>query len=252
MNTHSHGAQFFYFFLFLIVAGYGWQANASVTMTGTRIIYNGAAKSTDVQLKNKDNFPYVITTWFDNGNMSDGPEKSAAVPFVATPPVFRIQPNDGQIIRLVFTNSKSLPQDRESLFWFNFMQVPPANISQAQNAGDKPNSILIMLRNRVKLFYRPQGLSANPQKMLENLRVARVTQGQKVGISITNDQPYYVTIAGLTLTGTAGAWHRETDMIAPFSSESFFFSGARASGMKSVRITLVNDQGARISEDYPL
>lgn len=62
--------------------------NASITMTGTRIIYNGSVKSTDVHLKNKDAIPYVVQTWFDNGNMADGPEKSVQVPFIATPPHF--------------------------------------------------------------------------------------------------------------------------------------------------------------------
>lgn len=76
-------------------------------MTGTRIIYDGAAKSTDVHLKNKDAIPYVVQSWFDNGNMADGPEKSAQVPFIATPPAFRIQPGEGQIIRIVYTQGKN-------------------------------------------------------------------------------------------------------------------------------------------------
>ncbi|WP_249226246.1 fimbria/pilus periplasmic chaperone [Entomohabitans teleogrylli] len=220
-------------------------------MTGTRIIYNGAAKSTDVHLKNKDNFPYVINTWFDNGDINDGPEKSAAIPFVATPPVFRIQPDSGQVIRIVFTGAKSLPADRETMFWFNFMQVPPSNLKNAKNSDEKQNSILIMLRNRVKFFYRPAGLAGDPQKILENLQVKRISHNGRVGISITNNQPYYVTIAGLHIAGVSGNHVNKNDMISPFSSENFFFPAAVAQ-MKSVRITLVNDQGARISENYSL
>lgn len=251
MTIHHRGIRFFYAFLLLLLTG-GGSASASVTMTGTRIIYNGAAKSVDVHLKNKDAFPYVITTWFDSGSMDDGPEKSASVPFIATPPVSRIQSGSGQIIRLVFTRAKMLPQDRESLFYFNFMQVPPSNIGSAQNGAAKQNSILVTLRNRVKLFYRPQGLVGDPRKMLENLKVVRTSPGDKAGISIVNNQPYHITIADLRLNGNVESAVRKTDMIPPFSSETFFFPQARASGMKSVRITLVNDQGVRISEDYPL
>lgn len=238
--------------LFLFLATYGQPLYASITMTGTRIIYNGSAKSTDVQLKNNDAIPYVVQSWFDNGNMSDGPEKSAQVPFIATPPVFRIQPGDGQIIRIVYTQGKSLPQDRESLVYFNFMQVPPANIGQQDQGAEKQNSLLIMLRNRVKLFYRPSGLAGDPQKMLENLQVTRLNRDNAPAITIKNNQPYYVTIAGLQLNGMSTALRPEKDMIAPFASETWRFPRVQAGEPARVRITLINDQGARISADYPL
>ena len=98
MNIHSrriHSA----FLLFLpLFFGYGCQTHASVTMTGTRIIYDSTAKSADVQLKNNDNFPYIVTSWFDSGNIHDAPEKGRDIPFVVTPPVSRIQPNSGQVL----------------------------------------------------------------------------------------------------------------------------------------------------------
>lgn len=250
MNINNYGLLFYSFIFLFISVGYGLQANASVVMSGTRIIYNAADKSRDIQLKNRDGFPYVVTTWFDNGNVDDGPEKSATVPFLATPPVFRIQANEGQIIRLVSTQVQSLPKDRESLFYFNFMQVPPSNIGEAQNESSKQNGILILLRNRVKLFYRPSGLSGNPQKVLENIKVARTTKGNKTGVTITNNQPYHITVAALTPSGTSSIWQRENDMIAPFSHETFFFSGGRISEASGIRISLINDQGARISEHF--
>lgn len=226
--------------------------NASITMTGTRIIYNGSVKSTDVHLKNKDAIPYVVQTWFDNGNMADGPEKYVQVPFIATPPAFRIQPGEGQVIRIVYTQAESLPQDRETLVWFNFMQVPPANIGQQKAGAESQNSLLIMLRNRVKLFYRPVGLSGNPQKMLENLQVSRTRRGNQFAVAIKNNQPYYITVAGLQLSNAANVLRPTNDMIAPFTSETYVFARAPHTEKARVRITLINDQGARISEDYPL
>ncbi|HAT3905037.1 fimbrial chaperone [Citrobacter koseri] len=236
-------------FLFIFFTLWSEHVAASITMTGTRIIYNGSANSVDVHLKNKDSFPYVVSTWFDNGNMADGPEKSAQLPFIATPPVFRIQPGEGQIIRIVFTAAQSLPQDRESLFYFNFMQVPPANVGQRSPDQGNQNSLLIMLRNRVKLFYRPAELNGNPQKMLANLQVTRTGQ---TGITIKNNQPYYITIAGLQLINASETRTQKAGMIAPFSSERYVFTDARSAANQRVRITLINDQGARISEDFPL
>ncbi|MEM0651198.1 fimbria/pilus periplasmic chaperone [Klebsiella huaxiensis] len=251
MNIHSrriHSA----FLLFLpLFFGYGCQTHASVTMTGTRIIYDSTAKSADVQLKNNDNFPYIVTSWFDSGNIHDAPEKGRDIPFVVTPPVSRIQPNSGQVLRIVFTGAKTLPQDRESLFWFNFMQVPPSNALQGDDA-EKQNKILVMLRNRVKLFYRPKGLAGDPQKMLKNLQITRLSQGGNAGVLVVNNQPYHASLTKLTLHSTSGDFTQKADIIVPFGSEKFFFNGAKPSGIKSVTITLVNDQGARISEEYPL
>ncbi|WP_434663780.1 fimbria/pilus periplasmic chaperone [Klebsiella sp. MISC125] len=237
---------------FLLASAAISTAQASVTMLGTRVIYNGGAKSTDVQLRNVDNFPYVITAWVDDGNPKNGSEQSASVPFIVTPPVFRIQSGAGQILRIVYTGAKPLPQDRESLFWFNFMQVPPANVADAPD-GRKQNGILVMLRNRVKLLYRPAGIDGNPQEILQNLRVSHAVLDGKTGVKVTSNQPFYVTASSVSPSGNKTVRFGDKDVVIPPFSDHFFpFSGKAPAGMKSVRITLINDQGARISEDYPL
>ncbi|MDI8106872.1 fimbria/pilus periplasmic chaperone, partial [Salmonella enterica subsp. enterica serovar Anatum] len=42
-----------------------------------------------------------------------------------------------------YNNTKKLPQDRESVFWFNVLQVPPTNIGS--DSGQ--NKMLVMLRS---------------------------------------------------------------------------------------------------------
>lgn len=233
--------------VFTLFSHYG---RASVTMTGTRIIYNGGAKSTDIQLTNKSALPYMVTTWFDGGNMDDGPAKSAEIPFVVTPPVSRVQANQGQVLRLVYTGAKPLPQDRESVFYFNFLQLPPANVGADENGEVPPNSLTIALRNRVKLFYRPKGMEGNPKEMLRHLKVSRVDNTNTV--KVENAQPFHVTINGLMLKDTQHGLPQSGEMLAPFASKNYTFTNATNSDMKSVRITLINDLGARISAEYPL
>lgn len=237
-------------FTLMVLTLLSHHAHASVTMVGTRIIYNGGSNSTDIHLTNKTALPYVVTTWFDAGNMDDGPAKSANIPFVVTPPVSRVQANSGQILRLVYTGAKPLPQDRESVFYFNFLQLPPANVGADQNGEVPANSLTIALRNRVKLFYRPKGMEGNPKEMLKHLKVSRAGNGTT--IKVENDQPYHVTVTGLLLTNTRHGLPQSGEMIAPFTSKNYTFPKAKSSDMKSVRITLINDLGARISAEYPL
>lgn len=97
-------------------------------MTGTRIIYRRDARSVDVQLANRGNVPYIVQTWFDEGDMNDGPESKRNIPFVVSPASFCIAPNAGQVARISYTRSRALPEDRESIFYFNFQEIPPSNV----------------------------------------------------------------------------------------------------------------------------
>ena len=56
--------------------------SASVTILGSRIIYPAGALSVDVQLKNNDDIPYVIQTWFDEGDVNATPAQGAKIPFL--------------------------------------------------------------------------------------------------------------------------------------------------------------------------
>ncbi|MEG5463427.1 fimbria/pilus periplasmic chaperone [Enterobacter chuandaensis] len=225
-------------------------ASASVTILGSRIIYPAGASSVDVQLKNNDDIPYVIQTWFDEGDVNATPAEGAKIPFLTTPPVFRIQAKAGQVIRVTHTGARDLPQDRESLYWFNALQVPPSNLESEKGQ----NKMLVMLRTRVKVIYRPAGIGT-PKNQLKGLRVSTVFDAQKgYGISIENPQPWY---ASLTLIEAEAGGKKHTltaDTVAPFDRQTFWFNNwkTKTAGNGTVRVWLVNDQGARINGHYPV
>lgn len=231
--------------LFLAAA---FTSQASVTIMGSRIIYASTASSVDVQLKNSDNFPYVVQTWFDDGDVNARPQESSAVPFIATPPLFRIQPKAGQVVRIVFSKTKTLPEDRESVYWFNALQFPPANVG-----GDRQqNKMLVVLRTRIKLFYRPAALGV-PGDLAKKLQVRAVSDAKNgAGVEITNPNPWFASVSNLSASVNGVSHSLTADMVAPFSSQTFWFNGkARVpQGNGSVKVTLVNDQGARMSESY--
>lgn len=240
----------FYSALFAFFSMASVSAWANVTMTGTRIIYRSDARSVDVNLANQSNFPFVIQSWFDEGNINDGPESKRNIPFVASPASFRIQAKAGQVVRISHTNSRQLPQDRESVFWFNFQQIPPSNIAGA--AAEGQNKMLVVLRNRVKLFYRPSRLGNPPSNIFPTIKVAPARDGQRSGVVITNTLPFYLNLGRIQLNATGVALQATADMVPPLSSRTFWFNRAAPAGKNTIRLTVINDQGARISGDFPL
>jgi fimbrial chaperone protein len=230
-------------FLFILTLGISFCASASVVMTGSRVIYSSDAKSVDVQLKNNDEFPYVIQAWFDSGDEDSTPTTGKA-PFIVTPPTFRIAAKDGQVLRIFFTGGKTLPQDRESIFYFNFLQVPPANI-----AGDKGNQMIIIMKNRLKVFYRPAGLAANKKKIFDYLTFSNVTSNN---IRITNNSPFYISLSTVAVNGVYAKG--KAPMIAPFSLQDVTLNAGKVTGKKAqgIEIGLVNDFGAVVTHEYPI
>jgi len=225
-----------------------FNVNASVVMTGTRIIYNEGSRSVDVDLRNDNNIPYVIQTWFDKGIMTSGPDEKIKVPFVTTPAIFRMNPNGGQVLKITYLGDTTLPVDKESVFYFNFIQIPPSNL----NAGvSDSNKMLVVLRNRVKLFYRPSSLLSAERNKFPDLTVTQAA-GSASSVSVKNNTPFYVTISDIYFLNNGKKSASESGMIAPFGSEVFKLSKSSTVKGKTVNIIVLNDQGARINEKYSL
>ncbi|MGU3525045.1 fimbria/pilus periplasmic chaperone [Enterobacteriaceae bacterium C23F] len=230
-------------FLSTLMLGVSFNIMASVVMNGSRIIYQSDEKSVDVQLKNNDAFPYIVQAWFDSGDENSTPSNGKA-PFIVTPPTFKIASSDGQLLRIFYTGEKPLPQDRESVFYFNFLQIPPGNVS-----GDKGNQMVVLLKNRLKLFYRPAGLNYNKKKIFDYLTFSNLTAKS---ISITNKSPVYISLNKVNVKGVSSI--SKPPMIPPFSSVDVALNANHISDrtVKGIQIGLINDYGAMIKNEYPV
>lgn len=142
-----------------------FQVNADIVISGTRIVYPASSKDVIVNLDNRGNKPLLVQTWLDDGRDGVDPQE-LKLPFVITPPVSRIDPQKGQSLRITYMGS-ALPQDRESLFWFNVLEIPPK--SKAKE-GESLNQLQLAFRTRIKLFFRPDGLKGTPGDAAANLK----------------------------------------------------------------------------------
>lgn len=221
--------------LFLLVAE---PVMASVVMLNTRVIYPADAPSQTVQLTNNDNIPYVVQMWSDVNNPASTPD-TADGPFVVVPALFRVEPKTGQSVRLMFTG-KDLPQDRESVFYLNNVQIPPKNI-----AGTSQNQMTVVLRNRVKIFYRPKGIVGAPEKIADQIRFSLKQQGGQWVLTAHNDSGYYASFIKAAVMVGGKEVPFKADMVPPKSQASWTLEKGALSpaGASKVSFTLINDYG---------
>ncbi|ROL62658.1 molecular chaperone [Pseudomonas protegens] len=209
------------------------QANAAIALDRTRVIFDGSRKSVSLNLSNENKqLPYLAQGWIE-----DAEGNKITTPLVVLPPVQRIEPGAKSQVKIQgLPVINRLPQDQESLFYFNLREIPPRS--------DKPNSLQIALQTRIKLFYRPLAIAAaqgeSALQWQEQMTLTR--QGDKY--LINNPTPYYVTIvdAASTVTGKTAAGF-EALMIAPKSQDTLT-AAASVLGNSPV-LTYVNDYGGR-------
>jgi len=199
---------------------------ASVSLMGTRVIYDGSRKEASVQLENPDKSPYLVQSWID---MPDG-NKAQKAPFVITPPLFRLDPQQKNVLRIILTSP--LPEDKESLFWLNVKGIPGGQ------TGD--NSIQIAVNTVVKLIYRPKSLGKSiPVDHTDQLTWKR--SGNQ--LQVTNGSAYYFNFGKVTV---AGKKLDKVTYIAPGAEANYELPDGITNG--EVIFSIINDQGG-ISKD---
>lgn len=158
-------------------------AHSAVTLDRTRIIFPASEKSINVSISNDNpEEAYLAQSWIEDieGN------KLTKGAILATPPLQRIEPTSHSLVRLSTTPELSkLPQDRESVFYFNLREVPPKS-----NDG---NTLQIALQSRVKLFYRPKSiLSESETKWAHKVTLTKIANGYR----LNNTTPFNLTVIG--------------------------------------------------------
>lgn len=140
---------------------------------------------------------------------------------------------------------QGLPQDRESVFWLNVLEVPPS--VKSTQAGR--NLVQLAFRSRIKMFYRPSGLPGNIERSSKQLSWRLIRQGDGYALRASNPSLYHVSISNLELQATASSQRYSNlsgGMVAP--GGSFDFPLEPLSGVvhaKAVTFYWLNDYGAR-------
>ncbi|MBV4368513.1 fimbrial biogenesis chaperone [Erwinia phyllosphaerae] len=198
--------------------------NAGIIIGSSRLIYHGDKKESAINIENPDPVPFLIQSWTED---SDGKPIKADNAFIVTPPLFRLDGNQKNLLRIIRTAS-ALPQDRESLFWLNIKSIP-------SSSREDSNTLQIAVRSRLKLIYRPSPLKNDmPESVTHRL------SWKKVGdrLEVTNPTGYYMNFLYIKAGNSKLA---DGGLVAPYSSASF--AGAEKIHSGEISWKIINDYG---------
>lgn len=194
-----------------------------IILAGTRIVYPADSKQVTQSVRNTSSKnSYLVQTWVES---EDGQKTSD---FIVTPPLYVSNPKDENVLRVMYTG-KTLPKDRESIYFFNAKSVPSVD----KKALEGKNVLLLSAVTRIKLFVRPAGLKPAAADAPGLLTFNR--NGDR--LQIKNPSPYFITLVNMKV----GSNTLRDIMVAPMSEETVALPRNTST---TIDYSTINDHGA--------
>lgn len=218
------------FFALLLVSRTGV---SGVSFSQTRIIYEEGNVPTITAMNSGEQL-YLL-----QAGVITAPDTKQVAPFKVLPGISRLEGDSKSILRVYGDKEalSSLPQDRESVFYFFGTAIPAKqkDVEEGQMA-----TLSIGLRTVLKLFYRPTGLLGKPENVSAELKTSILgTQ-----LVIRNPTEYHATFSTLMIDGKEIDFDKYPSMIAPFSEVYYQV----AHNANNVSWRLISDFGGETAE----
>jgi len=201
-------------------------AQAAIQLSSTRVILDEGKRSTAVYAKNLGE-PVVVQAWIE------GVGENMETPFFITPPLSRFDADTERSLT-VSRVGQNAPDDRETYYWVNVLEIP-------QKVETDANTLAFATRSRIKLFYRPKaiaGMARGPEQLTWS--VSRLAKGCQ--LNIANASPFNVNFSKLSLSGQAD--NLGLGVVAlPLTTTKVDLKGCPAAGA-TLTPHVVNDYGA--------
>ncbi len=207
---------FLYFILILIIP---FAQASGVSIGGTRFIYEINKREINIPIFNGDKEkPYLIKSWvssFDNNTKS---------PFIAMPPLFRIEPNSHGSARISYIG-EPLGANQEKLYLLNIKAIPPKE-------GNAENELQIIINSQFKLFLRSQDMVPID---FEQVKIVKKSDG----IMINNQTPYHLSIKKILIDGKKA---KGIGIVYPFKND--YILKIKTTDKNLIEVKFINDYGA--------
>lgn len=209
------------------------QANAALSIDRTRVIMMGDEKSAQVNIINHSKkLPYLAQSWLENEN-----EEKINSPLTVLPPLQRLEKDTTVQVNITpLPGAAQLPQDRESLFFYNLQEIPPKS--------EKTNVIQLALRIKIKVFYRPESLRKMAEEIWQEKLQLVVGNNE---LKIVNPTPFYIVIPTISIANKPVALEDDAITLKPLSE---VLLPSTAVKNQTLQIQYINDYGSYNTVNY--
>lgn len=204
---------------------------ASVVLERTRLIFPMDKLTLSLQIFNRSEQPTLVQSWIDDGDIASTPETTTA-PFIVIPPIMKVSSNGGAQLKIQQLDNK-LPQDRESIFYLNVLDIPPK-----PNSSENTNTLQLALQTRIKLFYRPKQLELTSNAIFKQIEITKEQQN----LEISNSSAYFFTISKIYTQENKEQSLIQATMIAPFSKQKIEYKG-QVDTNQVITVIYIDDDG---------
>lgn len=221
--------------LFLMLLMISGVSHAGIQVGGTRVVFPASDHEASLQVRNEGTDDIMIQSWIEAGQE----QAERDIPLAITPSLARLSHRKQQTLR-IFYQGKGLPEDRESVFWVSVQEIPQVSSSE--------NSLQVAFRQRLKLFYRPNGLPGKPEESASTLKWNILRNAGKAVLLATNDSAFHVSFAKVMVIAGGQEYVVEPEMIGPRDAEKMSIKGLPDSvgGDAQIVWESINDYGALI------
>ncbi|WP_219894351.1 fimbrial biogenesis chaperone [Photobacterium damselae] len=174
----------------LFMVFFTFSAKSGVAIIGSRVIYNERYPKQTISVYNLNDYPVLIQSWIDNGDVDTMPDHVSQTPLIVSNPVFRLAPKEKTTIRIIKIAKMKIKQEEQ--YFLNFYEVPPI-----EKKTNDDNSLLVTMRTQFKLFYRSNELGA---KLLEPLDFKFINNE----LTVINKTPYFVVAKKIIMSSNNG------------------------------------------------
>lgn len=162
---------------------------SAIKVLSTRVIYDESKNEASFRVINYGKTPHLVQTWVDSGDAKE------EAPFIIIPPVVRLNPDEGQTFRIVYTKDNDNSKNHEVVYWINLLDIPPKSKS-TQNT----NMMQFAVNTRIKLFYRPEIISSKKPDAKRDLDwVINKKDKNTITATCINKSPFNYTFSNLVL-----------------------------------------------------
>ncbi|WP_116817068.1 fimbrial biogenesis chaperone [Pseudomonas syringae] len=210
-------------------------AQAGIVLNTTRVIYQGTDKEVSLGVHNSGGGEILLQSWLESPVAAAGTHESLLnLPFIVTPALTRMAGGGRQLL-LIIHSGTDMPTDRESVLWLNVQEIP-------QTAAE--NTLQIAVRQRIKVFFRPDGLQGDPQQAPERLNWQWIDD---TGVQVENPGPYHVSMLRISIRQhDTELAHLDSQMLAPHQRLNIPLQHTPASAPLLLSFVSLNDYGGQV------